>query len=72
MTDTEEIPIEIRARVETNGLFIAIREGDYARAALHQRRLRDLGWIISREPAPTRRAKRRKKHESVGPEEVAP
>jgi hypothetical protein len=46
----DDIPIEIRARVEANALFIAIQAGDYARAARAQERLRNLGWILARAP----------------------
>jgi hypothetical protein len=52
----EKIPPEIRARVEANALFDAVRAGDYAAAASAQQRLRELGWNVSREPAkPPRR-----------------
>jgi hypothetical protein len=48
---TDEIPVEIRARVEANALFDALRSGDYASAAQAQERLRALGWIVRRDPA---------------------
>jgi hypothetical protein len=48
---TDEIPIEIRARVEANALFDAVQAGDYTRAAQAQERLRALGWIVRRDPA---------------------
>jgi hypothetical protein len=57
---TDDIPVEIRARVEANALFDALRTGDYASAAVAQERLRDLGWYVGREPAPRRHVTRRK------------
>jgi hypothetical protein len=48
---TDEIPIEIRARVEANALFDAVQSGDYTRAAQAQERLRALGWIVRRDPS---------------------
>jgi hypothetical protein len=56
----EDIPVEIRARVEANALFDALRSGDYAGAALAQERLRALGWYVTREPVAHRRGDRRK------------
>jgi hypothetical protein len=57
---TAEIPAEIRATVETNAFFDALRDGDYAAAARAQERLRALGWDISRHPSPqTRRSRPR-------------
>jgi hypothetical protein len=58
MVTSEDIPIEIRARVEANALFDAIQIGDYKSAAQAQERLRVLGWHVSREPASRRRASR--------------
>ena len=57
---TEEIPVEIRANVEANCLFDALRSGDYASAAKAQERLRSLGWHLTREPARAKRAGGRK------------
>jgi hypothetical protein len=53
----DEIPVEIRARVEANALFDSLHAGDYAGAAQAQERLRALGWYVGREPIP-RRARR--------------
>jgi hypothetical protein len=56
MDPTEPIPPEIRASVEANALFDAVRRGDYDAAALAQKRLKELGWHVSREqPKPTKR-----------------
>ena len=49
MSDTEAIPPEIRAGVEANALFDAVRRGDFAAAATAQEKLRELGWNISRQ-----------------------
>jgi hypothetical protein len=52
----EAIPHEIRAEVETNALFSALRRGDFAAAAHAQERLRQMGWHLTREtPQPQRR-----------------
>jgi hypothetical protein len=56
MVSAEDIPVEIRARVEATALFDALREGDYASAAEAQEHLRSLGWYVSREPRRKRRA----------------
>jgi hypothetical protein len=53
---SEDIPIEVRARVEANALFDALQAGDYSRAAKAQERLRTLGWYVSREPGRKGRA----------------
>jgi hypothetical protein len=50
MNTADDIPVEIRARVEANVLFDAVRAGDFARAAQAQESLRRLGWHVSREP----------------------
>jgi hypothetical protein len=47
-TTDDTIPPEIRARVECNFFFLAIRDGDYAAAARAQERLRALGWTLGR------------------------
>jgi len=65
MDETREIPVEIRARVEANALFSAVQAGDYAEAAVAQERLRELGWHLSREPAPKGRGARRPAKTSV-------
>jgi hypothetical protein len=65
----EPIPPEIRAGVEANALFDALRRGDYVTAARAQVRLRELGWHLSRE---TPRAYRRRKATEVALEEAAP
>ena len=62
MNTSEEIPVEVRARIEANALFEALRSGDYAGAAQAQERLRALGWHVSREPAPQGRAARQRPH----------
>ena len=59
MNDSEEIPVEIRARVEANALFEALRVGDYTEAARSQERLRALGFHLSREAPHQRRASKR-------------
>jgi hypothetical protein len=51
----ENIPVEVRARVEAIALYDALQAGDYASAAHAQERLQSLGWHVSREPARTRR-----------------
>jgi hypothetical protein len=58
MEAIETIPPEIRANVEANALFDALRRGDYAAAAKAQERLRELGWNVSRDQAkpPKRKA----------------
>jgi len=60
MTGAEEIPVEIRARVEAGALFESVRVGDYAGAARAQERLRALGWRITREPTIRRRDTRQR------------
>ena len=55
--ETPHIPNEIRASVEANALFDAVRHGDFAGAAQAQARLRDLGWYLSRNPQPSGRRK---------------
>jgi hypothetical protein len=63
----DDIPTEVRARIEANALFDALREGDYASAARAQERLRALGWHVSRAPAPKRCGPRRQpRHEASG------
>ncbi len=53
---TDHISLEIRARAEANALFLALHHGELAQAATHQERLRQLGWILTREqPKPRRR-----------------
>ena len=59
---SEDIPVEIRARVEANALFDALQAGDYAGAALAQERLNAMGWHVSRKPIAPRRVTRRKPH----------
>lgn len=49
MDGTKSSPPEIRAEVEVNILFDALRRGDYAAAAKAQERLHELGWYITRE-----------------------
>jgi hypothetical protein len=67
MIPSEQIPVEIRARVEANALFDAVRWGDYASAAQAQERLRALGWHLSREPAERRhRTRRDPRHSAAG------
>lgn len=51
MSTSADIPVEIRARVEANALFDAVREGDYAAAAAIQGRLRAMGWYVGRVPS---------------------
>jgi hypothetical protein len=61
MESSESIPPEIRASVEADALFGALRRGDYASAAKSQERLKGLGWHLSREaprPKPARRTDR--------------
>jgi hypothetical protein len=56
MENVEPIPPEIRAGVEANALFDAVRRGDFASAARAQENLKELGWYLSREqPKPQRR-----------------
>jgi hypothetical protein len=56
METVEPIPPEIRAGVEANALFDAVRRGDFASAAQAQEKLRELGWYLSREqPRPQKR-----------------
>lgn len=56
MDTADHIPPEIRARVEASELFLALHRGDLARAARHQERLRQLGWILIKEqPSKPRR-----------------
>jgi hypothetical protein len=56
MCTVESIPPEVRASVEANALFDALRRGDYAAAAKAQEPLRELGWTINREqPKPRKR-----------------
>jgi hypothetical protein len=62
----EDIPVEIRARVEANALFDALQVGDYAVAAQAQESLRALGWYVSRQPAHRGRATRRRSPHSKG------
>ena len=57
MDNATEIPPEIRATVEANAFFDAVRSGDYQEAAASQERLREMGWHLSR-VAPNRQAKR--------------
>ena len=66
MDTSEDIPVEIRARVEANALFDALRAGDYTSAAQSQERLRVLGWHILRAVAPQRRAIPRKARQLKG------
>jgi hypothetical protein len=54
MEATVDIPPEMRASVECNALFDALRRGDYAAAASAQNRLRELGWTVTREDRPKR------------------
>jgi hypothetical protein len=49
METEEPIPDEIRAEVEANALFTALRRGDYVAAGRAQERLQALGWYVSRE-----------------------
>ena len=60
MAPIAAIQPEIRASVEANAFFLALKDGDYASAAKSQERLKELGWYLSREaprPKPTRRKK---------------
>jgi hypothetical protein len=66
MSPSDDIPVEIRARVEANALFNALQVGDYAGAAQAQERLRSLGWHVSREPAPRRRQTRHRQLQQAG------
>jgi dihydrodipicolinate synthase/N-acetylneuraminate lyase len=54
MEATETIPPEVRAGVEANALFDAVRRGDYAAAAKAQERLKELGWTVTRDGQPKR------------------
>jgi hypothetical protein len=58
MEDQDKIPVEVRASVEANALFDALRRGDFDAAARAQNRLRELGWHISREPSKPHRRRR--------------
>jgi hypothetical protein len=66
MVTAEVIPAEVRARVEANALFDALRTGDYTGAAQAQERLRLLGWYVSREPGRKRRSIPQKARRSQG------
>jgi hypothetical protein len=56
MDQTAEIPPEVKASVEANAFFDAVRRGDYDAAAVAQKRLRELGWYVTREqPKPAKR-----------------
>jgi hypothetical protein len=57
METDEPIPPEIRAGVEANALFDALRRGDFASAAQAEERLREMGWYLSREQPKTQRRK---------------
>jgi hypothetical protein len=57
---SEDIPVEVRARIEANVLFDALQAGDYAGAAHAQERLRSLGWCVSRDAGQKARAIRRR------------
>ena len=64
--NTEEIPTEVRARIEATAFFDALRAGDYAGAAQAQERLHMLGWRLSREPAAKGRQTRLKPSREAG------
>ena len=69
MNTAEDIPVEVRARVEATALFAALQTGDYASAARAQERLRSLGWHVTREPSPRQRVSRGKSQpEGIGRE----
>lgn len=70
MDPSEDIPVEIRARVEAAALFDALRSGDYTVAAQAQESLRVLGWHLSREPVPQRRVTRQKPRREADGREV--
>ena len=57
MSTPQSIPDEIRASVEANAMFDALRRGDFAAAARAQERLSEMGWYVSREPKPRPRRK---------------
>jgi hypothetical protein len=63
MDTRETIPPEIRACVEANALFDALRRGDFTAAAHAQDRLREMGWCVKREPP-----KRKPRQTGVGRE----
>lgn len=48
MSTADEVPPEIRARVEANAFFDALREGDYGRAAKAQERIQQFGYYVGR------------------------
>jgi hypothetical protein len=51
-----DLPFPLLATV-----ILAAQEGDFARAARAQERLRDLGWYVSRKPPEKPKPPRRKK-----------
>lgn len=52
-----KIQPEIRASVEANAFFIALRDGDYASAIKSQERLKEMGWHVGRDTPQSRRRK---------------
>jgi hypothetical protein len=49
MSDRAALQPEIKASIEAHALFDALSRGDLSEAARAQKRLRSMGWTVTRE-----------------------